>query len=345
MEEKDLSAIIINKPENRRYFSGFTGTSGFLLISKDKSFLITDFRYVEQAAKQAAGYEIIKHGNNPNETLNALIKDNHFKNIGFESDHVTVANYRLLAEIIGENYLLPVNIDILRAVKDFYELKLINQAVKIADAAFTHILSFIKPGLCEQDIALELEYKMRQLGAEKSAFDTIVASGFRGALPHGVASSKEIKIGDFITMDFGAVYQGYHSDITRTICVGKASERQRQIYDIVLKSQLAGLNAIKAGIGCKAVDAAARNIIVEQHYGEYFGHGLGHGVGLAIHEEPRLSPSNNDGVLSENMIVTVEPGIYIPGWGGVRIEDTVVVTAQHVEILTKSSKQLIELDF
>lgn len=345
MADSGLTALIINKPENRRFFSGFTGTAGILLITQEKGFLITDFRYIEQARKQASWFEIVKHGNNINDTLTGLIKGQALGQIGFESDFTTYAEFQNLTKVVQEDYLMPVMLDKLRAVKDFGELKLIQQAVKIADDAFSHILSILKPGVREKDIALELEYKMRQLGAEKSAFDIIVASGIRGALPHGVASEKIIESGDLVTIDFGAVYQGYHSDITRTVCIGKANNKQREIYDIVIKSQLAGLQAIRAGNSCKDADAAARVIIQNHNYGEYFGHGLGHGVGLVIHEEPRLSPSNPEGFLKENMVVTVEPGIYIPGWGGVRIEDTVVVTAQNVEVLTKSSKQLIELDF
>ncbi|MPL84335.1 Aminopeptidase YpdF [bioreactor metagenome] len=344
MADKNLSALIVNKPENRRYFSGFTGTAGMLLISREKSFLITDFRYIEQAAMQAAHYEIVKHDINPYETLISLIKDQCLDRVGFESDFTTVAIYQNFVQAIDEENLVPVTIDHLRVIKDFKELNLIKQAVRIADDAFSHILSFLKPGVSEQDIALELEYKMRQLGAEKVAFDIIVASGVRGALPHGVASPKKIASGDLVTMDFGAVYQGYHSDITRTVCVGKATRKQHEIYDVVLKAQLAGLQEIKSGNSCQSVDSAARIVIKKHNYGEYFGHGLGHGVGLFIHEEPRLSPSNQQGVLAENMVVTVEPGIYIPEWGGVRIEDTVVVTAHNVEILTKSSKQFIELD-
>lgn len=345
MEEQGLLAVIVNKPENRRFFSGFTGTAGMLLISAKESLLLTDFRYVEQAKKQAANYEIVKHGSNIYETLALLIEEYGFDKIGFESDFTTFATYRNFTNVLKPESLVPITLDDLRVVKDPNEITLIKQAVKIADNAFTHILSFIQPGLREQDIALELEYKMRQLGAEKSAFDIIVASGVRGALPHGVASTKIIETGDFITMDFGAVYQGYHSDITRTICVGKATPKQREIYDIVLRAQLTGVQAVKSGHYCKDVDGAARGTIEKYGYGEFFGHGLGHGVGLAIHEAPRLSPLNNGGVLSDKMVVTVEPGIYIPDWGGVRIEDTVVVAAETAEVLTKSSKQLIELDF
>lgn len=345
MSDQKLSGIVVTKPENRRYFSGFTGTSGILFITQENSFLLTDFRYIDQAKSQAPDYEVIKHGISPYELLKELTKNLSVLNIGFESDYMTVDIYRHLARVIDPNNLVPTILDSLRMVKEKQEIELVKKAVDIADEAFYRILTFIKPGLSEQDVALELEYKMRRLGAEKSAFDIIVASGNRGALPHGVASTKKLEQGELVTMDFGAVYQGYHSDITRTICIGKSSERQREIYNIVLEAQLAGVQAVKSGCTGREIDSRARTIIENAGYGEYFGHGLGHGVGLAIHEEPRLSPANADGVLSDSMTVTVEPGIYIPGWGGIRIEDTVVVAANKAEVLTASSKQLIELDF
>ena len=345
MKDQDISGIVVTKPENRRYLSGFTGTAGMLFVSQDNSFLLTDFRYIEQAKIQAPDCQIIKYSKSPYEVLDELVKKLSIVKIGFESDYVTFDNYRHLTRIVDQNKLTPIIIDGLRIVKEQQEIERIKKAVDIADKAFSRILTFIRPGLTEQDVALELEYQMRSLGAEKSAFDIIVASGSRGALPHGVASSKNVELGDLVTMDFGAVYQGYHSDITRTICMGKASEKQKEVYSIVLKSQLAGVQAVKSGRTGKEVDSVARKTIEDAGYGDYFGHGLGHGVGLAIHEEPRLSPSNEDGVLTESMIVTVEPGIYIPDWGGIRIEDTVVVAADKAEVLTASSKQLIELDF
>lgn len=315
-----------------------------MLVTASQTKLLTDFRYIEQAGKEAELYDVIQYGAQgayPRVKTCAEIFSLH--KIAFESNFATYATYRRMEKELSGMKLIPVELDALRSIKDATELACIKKAVEMADAAFLHILSFIKPGVSEQAIALELEYKMKSLGAEKTAFDTIVASGERGAMPHGMPSEKIIKEGELVTMDFGAVYKGYHSDITRTVSVGKANEKQREIYDIVLRAQLAGVAAVRAGLTGKTVDAAARNFITEAGYGEYFGHGLGHAVGLYIHEEPRLSPSNTTVKLEKNMVVTVEPGIYLPDWGGVRIEDTVVVGDAGCEVLTASSKQLIEL--
>ncbi|MGL5514812.1 MAG: M24 family metallopeptidase, partial [Sporomusa sp.] len=262
--------------------------------------------------------------------------------IGFESDFVTWQVYQQLASCLPAIELVPVQLDCLRMIKDRQELALLTTAVEIADRAFDQALHMIKPGVTELEIAFELEYRMRKLGAEKPAFDTIVASGVRGSLPHGRASNKVIEAGELVTIDFGAVYQGYHSDMTRTVAVGKATDKQRDIYAVVLAAQLAGIGAVKAGKTGKEIDHIARQIITAAGYGEYFGHGLGHGVGLFIHEDPRLSPAG-DIKLAKGMVTSVEPGIYLPDWGGVRIEDLVVVTTAGCTVLTASSKDLIEL--
>jgi Xaa-Pro aminopeptidase len=344
LETKQLDGIIINKPENRRYFSGFTGSAGILLVTHHDAKLLTDFRYTEQAAEEATLYEIIKYGTKGiYAEVNKYAHDFNLHKLAFESDFTTYAEYSSMLKALPGLEIVPVELDALRSVKDETELSYIKKAVEIADAAFTHILTCIKPGVSEQAVALELEYKMKSLGAENIAFDTIVASGKRGALPHGKASAKLIETGDLVTMDFGAVFKGYHSDITRTVSVGRASTKQREIYDIVLSAQLAGIKAVRAGLVGQEVDAVARKIISNAGFGEYFGHGLGHAVGLYIHEEPRLSPGNTSTKLEKNMVVTVEPGIYLPDFGGIRIEDTVVVCDTCCEVLTASSKQLIEL--
>jgi Xaa-Pro aminopeptidase len=342
MNENSLDCMLISKPESRRYFSGFSGSAGMLLISKHSNKLLTDFRYTEQAAAQATQYEIVRYSN-IGKTLAEVIKELGVIQVGFEGDFVTYDGHQELANNLQSINLIPVQLDALRMIKDEAEIVSIKKAVEIADNAFSKILSFIKPGMSEQEVALELEYYMRKFGAEKPAFDTIMASGKRGALPHGRASEKIIEIGDLVTMDFGAVYKGYHSDITRTICMGKATTKQQDIYKIVLAAQLAGVQAVAPGKVGKEVDAISRNVIVNAGFGEFFGHGLGHGLGLNIHEEPRLSPANIHTVLMKNMVVTVEPGIYLPDWGGVRIEDTVLVSDEGCQILTASSKQLIEL--
>jgi len=343
LHENDLDGMVVSKPENRHYLSGFTGSAGALVISRSAATLVTDFRYIEQAAKQARGYDVVRHGNNFFKTLATVIGDLNITKVGFESDFVTYNTYQNMTNSLIDVVLKPVQIDSLRMIKDDREIELLKKAVEIADAAFSHILSYLRPGISELSVAAELEHCMRRLGAEKPAFDTIVASGVRGALPHGIASDKLIEAGDFVTMDFGAVYQGYHSDITRTVCVGKANSKQREIYDIVLNAQKTGLNAVQSGKIGSDVDASARAVIEATGYGDYFGHGLGHGVGLAIHEDPKLSPTNTTVALADNMTVTVEPGIYLPDWGGVRIEDTVVVAGSSCTILTSSNKSLIEI--
>jgi len=338
----DLDCILIAKPENRTYFSGFTGSAGVLLVSMKDAKLLTDFRYVEQAVQQAQDFTVVRHGSELFADLDNEIRRLNVRKVGFEGDFTTWDIYRKLAGIAAEP--VAVQLDELRVVKDPAEIALVKKAVQLADNAFTHVLPYMKPGVSEFDIALELEFNMRQNGAEKTAFDIITASGKRSALPHGRASEKTIEVGDLVTMDFGAVYKGYHSDITRTVVIGQASTRQREMYNLVLLAQLSGLNAVKPGETARNVDAVAREIIVQAGYGDYFGHGLGHGVGLAIHEEPRLSPTSQM-ILAPGMVITVEPGVYLPDWGGIRIEDTVVVTTAGAQVLSASTKELIELDW
>jgi Xaa-Pro aminopeptidase len=343
LQQQQIQALLVTKPENRLYFSGFTGSAGALVITKEKSVLFTDFRYIEQATKQTTDFEIIRHGPDFWQSLVEWLNSQGVERLGFESDFLTVELYNKVKQSAPELILCPVKLDELRIVKDESEQALLMKAAQIADQAFQRLLPAIRPGVTENEVAVELEYQMRQLGSAKPAFDTIVASGVRGSLPHGLPTSRKLLLGDFVTLDFGAVYEGYHSDMTRTVCVGKASDKQKQLYQIVLAAQLAGIAAVKSGIACNEVDAVSRSVITEAGYGEFFGHGLGHSVGLAIHEEPRFSP-NCSTILAANMILSVEPGIYLPGFGGVRIEDVVVVSDTGCKVLTASSKELIELD-
>ena len=237
---------------------------------------------------------------------------------------------------------LPCDLTSLRAVKEPYELKATRKASNIADRAFADLLPYIKPGVTEKELAARLESNMLLLGSEEKSFTTIVASGRRSAMPHGTASPKVIEAGDFVTFDFGAVWEGYHSDITRTVVVGKASQAQKDFYNLILEGQKLGVSLVKAGVSRREVDFAVRNYFARYHVSQYFTHSLGHGTGLEIHEQPVLSPKST-GVLEENMIVTVEPGLYIEGKFGVRIEDSVAVTANGCEILTKTPKELMEL--
>ncbi|MBR5914382.1 MAG: aminopeptidase P family protein [Selenomonadaceae bacterium] len=343
ISDEQVDAILIYKPENVYYFSGFNGDSTILFISKNFRKLITDGRYTEQAESQAKNFEVIKQTEGLFSKLADEVKNSAVKTIGFEGNFFTFDEHANLKEKTSNVELKSVELNSLRQIKDAAEISCIRQACAIADKAFAELLKFIKAGVREFEVAAKLEYLMRKFGSERAAFDTIVASGVRGSLPHGRASDKVIENGELVTIDFGAVYNGYHSDITRTICVGKASTRQREIYNAVLSAQIYGLEIIKAGVGGKAIDEKVREGLKNLGYGEYFVHGLGHSLGLEIHEEPRLSPRSKCESLEVNMLVTDEPGVYIPNFGGVRIEDTVLVTVDGAEPLTKSPKNLLEI--
>lgn len=343
LEKVNVDALLITNTYNRRYMTGFTGSAGVVLISKSEAKFITDFRYVEQAQKQCEGYEIIQHVGTIQEEVAKQAKQMRVQKLGFEQDHLSFAAYKSYEKVFeGEFVPLSGLIENLRLIKTNSEIKILKEAAQIADAAFKHILEFIKPGLTELEVSNELEFFMRKQGATSSSFDIIVASGYRSALPHGVASDKVIEKGDFVTMDYGAYFNGYVSDITRTIAVGEPSDELKKIYNIVLEAQLRGMAGIKAGMTGKEADALTRNYIEEKGYGSYFGHSTGHGIGLEVHEGPALS-YKSDTVLEPGMIVTVEPGIYLPGVGGVRIEDDTIVTAEGNESLTHSPKELIIL--
>jgi len=342
MAEAKLDGFFINSPENRRYFSGFTGSEGYLLITHTQSYLLTDFRYLEQAAGQAKEFEIVKIQNEPFEELTNLASG--LRRLGLEGDVLSYVQYEAMKKALPDVELVstPELLISLRAVKDEAEIELIKKAVAIADDAFGEIINTLREGQSEEEISLTLEFLMRKAGASGRSFDFIVASGERSSLPHGVASAKRIQRGEFVTLDFGAIYQGYCSDITRTVVIGEPDDKQVHIYNIVLQAQLIGIDAVKPGRSGREVDHEVRQFIKEAGYGDYFGHGLGHSVGLAIHERPRLNP-REEKLLEPGMIVTVEPGIYIPNWGGVRIEDMVLVTDSGCEVLTKSPKELISL--
>lgn len=345
MEAKGLEALLITNPFNRRYITGFTGTAGYVVITADRSWLFVDFRYTTQASQQAAGFEVIEHGTSALGDIGDKLREFGVKQLGFEQHDVTYGAYLQYAEKIGEGIeLVPADrmVERLRQIKDEEELQVMQQAVDIADAAFEHVLGMIRPGITEREIALELEFFMRKQGASGVSFDTIVASGVRSAMPHGVASGRKIGNNEFVTLDFGCVYNGYCSDMTRTVFVGTPSEKHKEIYRIVLEAQLAVLEGLRPGMTGQEGDALARDLIAKHGYGDRFGHGTGHSVGLEIHEGPRLSKTEK-AVLESGMIETVEPGIYIPDFGGVRIEDMVVLTDSGCRIMTKSKKDLIIL--
>jgi Xaa-Pro aminopeptidase len=345
LAERNLDAILINKPENRAYLSGFTGSAGWLLISGSKACLITDFRYVEQAAVQAPDFEVVKPDSTVGALLAQLCDQLQVRRLGIEGDFISVDDFRAYEEALGDRDLISMSgmVEQLRMIKDEQELAVMRRAAAIADEAFTHVLGYIKPGVKEWDVALELEFKMKRLGAEGLAFETIVASGVRSSLPHGHASDKLIASGDLVTMDFGALFHGYCSDMTRTVMVGEPSVKQREIYAIVLEAQKRGVAACKAGMTGKELDEVCRGYIREQGYAEAFGHGTGHGVGRFIHEGPKVSLKGEKDRLQAGMIVTIEPGIYLAGWGGVRIEDMLLVTESGSESFSKSPRELMIL--
>jgi Xaa-Pro aminopeptidase len=342
-DEYGIDGMLITNSYNRRYMTGFTGTAGVAVIGKTKAVFITDFRYVEQASKQIQGYEIIQHAGLIIEEVAKQVANLGIQKLGFEQDDLSYATFKAYEKAVQAE-LIPVSgvIEKLRLIKSDSEIKILKEAAEIADAAFQHILDFIRPGVREIEVANELEFFMRKQGATSSSFDIIVASGYRSALPHGVATDKVIEKGELVTLDFGAYYKGYCSDITRTVAVGEISDELKKIYDIVLQAQLRGMAGIKPGMTGREADALTRDYITEQGYGEYFGHSTGHGIGLEVHEGPALSV-RSDVVLEPGMVVTVEPGIYIAGLGGVRIEDDAVVTTDGNESLTHSPKDLIIL--
>jgi Xaa-Pro aminopeptidase/Xaa-Pro dipeptidase len=334
----NVDALLILKTENRRYATGFTGSAGLALVTKTEELLAVDFRYEEQAAEEAPGWILLRGGRDPLGALVAALDGRGVARIGFEAEFVPYAQAARLREKLVPAELVPLNdVDRLRWVKDPAEVAAISRAVEIADAAYDRVLGILRPGLSEREAAVELETFMRRGGAERVAFDSVLASGPRSALPHGRATDRVMGPGEFVTLDFGAVWGGYCSDITRTVVLGEADEQQRRVYGVVLDAQRQALEMIRAGIPCRDVDARARSVIADAGYGAAFGHSLGHGVGLEVHEGPRLSPQE-DAVLEAGMVVTVEPGIYLPGWGGVRIEDTVVVTDGGCRILTRAPK-------
>ncbi|MDE6677897.1 MAG: aminopeptidase P family protein, partial [Ruminococcus sp.] len=319
---------LITSDVNRRYFTGMKSSAGIVLVFPEKMYLLIDFRYIEKARATVRNAEVIEFVNAGKQLPELLTKHN-AKTMAIESETMTVktlSSYRhFLKEVtIDDSDSLSNAINRLRAVKDNDEISCIRKAQEIAEKSLDELLPFIRVGKTEREVALELNRLMFANGAEDLSFETIVLSGTNTSMPHGVPSDKKIQNGEFVLMDFGAVWKGYHSDMTRTICIGEPDEEMKKVYNIVLEAQLSALEYAKAGIAGKELDSVARNIIERAGYGENFGHSLGHGVGLEIHEKPNASPNNNS-VLEKNSVVTVEPGIYIAGKFGVRIEDFVIL--------------------
>ncbi len=343
LADSGLDAILVSQAENRRYLSGFTGSAGLLLISQDTAILCTDFRYVKQAESEAPDFELFRIQGGLPEWFPALLADRDIHRLGFEEKEVSYFTYRELTAAVSEMdsalIIVPINglVESLRAVKDGEELKCLEKAAVLSDAALEEVLPRVKPGTSERELAWNLESFMRQNGSEPLPFDIIVASGPNSALPHAKPTDKPISQNEPIVIDLGARVGGYSSDISRTICLGEGDNTFPRIYDIVLGAQLTAIATLQAGMNGEQVDRLARTVISQAGYGENFGHGLGHGVGLAAHEEPRLGPNSSD-VLTDGMVFTIEPGIYIDGWGGIRIEDTVVLEEGKVRPLTKARK-------
>lgn len=345
LKEETYGGAILISPINLHYFAGFTGTTGVVFVTPTRAYMITDSRYTEQAKSQCEGYEVIQYTGDVYETIKHLLEETKVSlpTCCFEGNFMSVDVFQQVCDTLDETEFLSFDFATLRMVKRDDELQCLRRAFQIADESFATMLPQLKVGMTENEARIILETEMLKRGSREPSFTTIVASGYRSSMPHGVASDKVMERGDFVTFDFGAMYEGYHSDMTRTIVLGKASEEQKKLYSIVLEAQTRGVACIKEGVTGAEVDAVCRDYIREQGYGANFGHGTGHGVGLDIHELPVASPRSSH-VLETNMVVTVEPGIYLSGHMGLRIEDTVVVTKEGCEVLTKTPKDLIELN-
>ncbi len=335
-----IDALLITTMENIRYLSGFTGSSGVIIITANQAFFLTDSRYAEQSKNEVGGLKI-KIYKKQIEDVACLINKLKPGRIGFEAKGLVYETYRRLKALIHGKRLTPVSEDIyrIRARKDTGELKLIKKAISLSSVGFNAAMNRIAPGALECEAAFDIEMAMKKKGAEGLSFDIIVASGKRAALPHGKTSGKRIKRHEMVIVDLGARYHGYNSDETCTFVAGKPNKEQKKIYQTVKDAYDKAIEAVRPGVKASYIDSAARGFIKKAGYSRYFGHGTGHGVGLAVHEWPNISPYNDD-VIEEGMVFTIEPGIYIPGWGGVRIEDMVLVTKNGCEVLTEMSKEL-----
>jgi Xaa-Pro aminopeptidase len=341
--EKGIDALFVSQSDNRRYLSGFDGSAGYLLITPQASILATDFRYLEQARKAAPDYELFKTTGDIGDWFPGLLSGLDLRHLGFEAGHISFSLYRKLSHTLAKAELplrlIPVEglVEGLRTVKEPEEIEFITRASAISDAAFEYAETVIRPGTSEQELAWEIEKFMREQGSEAIPFEVIVASGPNSALPHARPSPRQFALGEPIVIDIGAKVSGYSSDLTRTICLGAQGEDFGKVYDIVLGAQLAAVAMTKEGMTGDEADSMARIVIEEAGYKEAFGHALGHGLGLSPHEAPRLGPNSAE-KLANGMVFTIEPGIYLTGWGGVRIEDTVVMESGKIRIISKARK-------
>lgn len=341
MAHSTIDAFFTLLPQNIRFISNFSGSSGAIFLTPEKSYFLTDARYVEQAAREVKGFEIIETKKVAGELVK-LVNSLSPRTVGFEGDHISFSQYSEFQRAFNNSSLLSTAhfIEDFREVKSLEEISCIKKAVAISALAFKKIVPMVKIGVTEKEIATQLEYEMSRNGSERVAFDTIVASGERGALPHGIASSKKIQAGEMVTIDFGATYKGYHSDCTRTLFVGEVDSKQKDIYNVVYSAQKKAIETVKAGVTAHEIDLKARAYIKKSGFGENFGHGTGHGVGLEIHEGPVIR-EGQETTLKKGMVITVEPGIYIPESGGVRIEDMLLVEEEGYTVLTSSIPKTI----
>jgi len=344
--EMGLDALLISQPQNRRYISGFTGSAGWLFVSVQNAVLATDFRYIEQAKGESAEFEIIQTKRELRDWLPGLVRDSGWRKLGFEADVVSYDGYQKLSEATETNggslELVSTKglVEHLRSIKEPGELELISRAVALADTAFEQAKALIHPGITEKEVAWEIEKLLHQGGSEGAAFEIIVASGPNSALPHAQPTERRISRGEPVLIDMGARFRGYCSDLSRTVFLGEPGKALGQVYDIVSKAQAAAIEGVQSGMSASQVDELARSVIEQAGYGTDFGHGLGHGVGLAVHELPALGPISADS-LADGMVFTIEPGIYLPGQGGVRIEDIVVLTNGKARVLSRASRDLL----
>jgi Xaa-Pro aminopeptidase len=342
LEKARLDALVVSHLPHIRYLTGFSGSNGLCVVSRNRQFVLTDNRYRDQIRDEVEGFRIhIARAN----IFEAAQKHGVLKGarrVGFEAQHISVSAFRTLQKLFPKISFVPTHsvVEAIAAVKDEGEIDSIRRAVAITDRVFGRILEILKPGVMEMDIAAEIGYWHKKFGAEGDGFEPIVASGARGALPHARPTMKKIKKGEFVTLDLGCRVNGYHSDLTRTVAVGKPGEKARTIYRVVLEAQSRAIEAARAGAKNRLLDNVARRHIRRSGFGPYFSHSLGHGLGIEIHEPLRLSALSMD-ILQAGNVVTVEPGIYIPGFGGVRIEDDIVIREHDCEVLNTAPKELL----
>ena len=345
LETGEVDALLLTSVYNRLYAAQYRVAEGVAVVTREGAYYFTDSRYIEAAEKNLKGFTVrMTHpGSSEIERINEVIGEHTIKKLGFEENDMTYGDYLRYNEALHA-VLVPMQakIDAFRATKEPWELELMRKAQAITDQTFSELCKIIQAGMTEKELEAELLYRLYKHGAEGPSFDPIVVSGPNTSLPHGVPGERKLDFGDFITMDFGCIYGGYCSDMTRTVALGFVSEEMDKVYKTVLKAQLAGIAATKAGVAGRDIDGAARKVIADAGYGDYFGHGYGHSLGILIHEAPNAN-TRNDQPMPAGAVVSAEPGIYLPGKFGVRIEDVTVITETGCEVLTKSPKKLIIL--